>query len=85
MFNCATRNIEKYLDKPTAVASGNQTYIILLSFLYHKRKEVEKMVTTIRLPDELHQKLKKRAEKRGMTFNGYLLEILWRKADEKEE
>lgn len=35
------------------------------------------MVTTIRLPDELHKKLKEEAERRGMTFNGYLLGILW--------
>ena len=33
--------------------------------------------TTLRLPDELHKLLKKEAEKRGMTFNGYLLGILW--------
>lgn len=33
--------------------------------------------TTIRLPDELHKLLKAEAEKRGMTFNGYLLGILW--------
>ena len=31
------------------------------------------MVTTIRLPDELHKALKAEAEKRGLTFN------LWKK------
>lgn len=35
------------------------------------------MVTTIRLPDELHRKLKAEAEKRGMTLNGYLISVLW--------
>lgn len=35
------------------------------------------MVTTIRIPDELHKKLKEEAEKKGMTFNGYVLGILW--------
>lgn len=33
--------------------------------------------TTIRLPEELHKKLKEEAEKKGMTFNGYILGILW--------
>lgn len=35
------------------------------------------VTTTIRLPEELHRELKKKAEKKGMTFNGYLLGILW--------
>lgn len=35
------------------------------------------MVTTIRLPDELHKALKAEAEKRGLTFNAYLISILW--------
>lgn len=35
------------------------------------------MVTTIRIPDDLHKRLKAEAEKRGMTFNGYLLVVLW--------
>lgn len=35
------------------------------------------MVTTIRIPDNLHKRLKVEAEKRGMTFNGYLLSMLW--------
>lgn len=35
------------------------------------------MVTTIRLPEELHKKLKKEADKRGMTLNSYLISILW--------
>lgn len=36
------------------------------------------MVTTIRLPEELHSKLKRNAKKQGMTFNGYVLSILWK-------
>ena len=35
------------------------------------------VTTTIRLPEELHRKLKEEAEKRGMTLNGYLLGVLW--------
>lgn len=35
------------------------------------------VVTTIRLPKELHKKLKAAAEKQGMTLNGYLLSVLW--------
>lgn len=37
----------------------------------------EGMVTTIRLPDELHGKLKAQAERKGMTFNAYLISVLW--------
>ncbi len=36
------------------------------------------IVTTIRLPRELHRKLKEEAEKQGMTFNGFVLSLLWR-------
>ncbi len=35
------------------------------------------MVTTIRLPDELHEKLKSQAGQKGMTFNAYILSLLW--------
>ena len=41
------------------------------------------ITTTIRLPEELHRKLKEEAEKKGMTFNGYLLGILWVGVKEK--
>ena len=44
--------------------------------LISKRKEDE-MVTTIRLPEELHKKLKREAEQKGMTFNAYVLMLLW--------
>lgn len=36
------------------------------------------MVTTVRFPDELHQMLKAAAQKQGMSYNAYLLSILWR-------
>lgn len=39
--------------------------------------------TTIRLPKELHRKLKKKAKKRGMSFNGYVVNCLFAK-EEKE-
>lgn len=35
------------------------------------------MVTTIRLTDELHNKLKREAKKKGMSFNAYVISILW--------
>lgn len=35
------------------------------------------MVTTVRFPDELHKRLKQEADKRGMTFNAYIISILW--------
>ena len=36
--------------------------------------------TTIRLPLELHRKLKEEAEKKGLTLNAYILGILWESA-----
>ena len=35
------------------------------------------MVTTIRLPEELHRKLKEEARQKGMTLNAYIISILW--------
>lgn len=43
------------------------------------------MVTTIRLPDELHKRVKKEAEKRGLTLNAYVIGILWDVLKPKEE
>ena len=34
--------------------------------------------TTLRLPEELHAALKAEAKNKGMTFNGYVLSILWK-------
>lgn len=34
--------------------------------------------TTIRLPNELHEKLKKLAKKKGQTLNGFILSVLWK-------
>lgn len=42
------------------------------------------MVTTVRLPEELHKKLKAEARRKGMTANALLLTILW-EAVKKEE
>ena len=38
------------------------------------------MVTTIRMPDDLHGLLKQQAEQKGMTMNGYLVSVLWQQA-----
>lgn len=43
------------------------------------------MVTTIRLPDELHKRVKKEAEKRGLTLNAYVIGILWDALKTEEE
>ena len=42
------------------------------------------MVTTIRLPDELHKQLKTEAEVKGITFNAYVLMILWKEVKNDE-
>lgn len=35
------------------------------------------MVTTIRIPDDLHKRLKEEAEKRGLTVNAIVILALW--------
>lgn len=35
------------------------------------------MVTTIRIPDDLHKRLKEEAEKRGLTVNAIVTLALW--------
>lgn len=35
------------------------------------------MVTTIRLPEQLHEQLKEEAKKKGITLNAYIISILW--------
>lgn len=42
------------------------------------------MVTTIRLPEGLHEKLKAEARHKGMTLNALILSMLW-EAVKKEE
>ena len=33
--------------------------------------------TTIRLPEELHKKLKRLADEEGLTLNAYIISVLW--------
>lgn len=33
--------------------------------------------TTIRMPKELYQRLKNEAKRRGMSLNGYIINLLW--------
>ncbi len=35
------------------------------------------MQTTIRMPEELYEKLKAKAKERGVTVNGLFVSILW--------
>lgn len=34
--------------------------------------------TTIRIPKELHQKLKEQAKKKGLTINALIVQTLWK-------
>ena len=42
-----------------------------------KRKEYRMIQTTIRIPTELHTKLKELAKKRGLTVNALIIQALW--------
>lgn len=43
------------------------------------------MVTTIRLPDTLHEALKAKAEEKGLTVNAYLIGVLWAAVEGEKE
>lgn len=43
-----------------------------------KRKEYRMIQTTIRIPTELHVKLKELAKKRGLTVNALIIQALWK-------
>lgn len=36
--------------------------------------------TTLRLPDNLHKRLKEEAERRGLTLNAYVIGVLWKES-----
>ena len=39
---------------------------------------MEKVQTTIRLPSELKKQLELEADKRGLSFNGLIIDYLWK-------
>lgn len=41
------------------------------------------MQTTIRLPDELHKKLKELAKRKGLTVNAFIIQKLWKQIEEE--
>ena len=43
------------------------------------------MVMTIRLPEELHRRIRHESEKRGLTMNAYILNVLWKEAEDLTE
>lgn len=40
--------------------------------------------TTVRLPDELYQRLKKEAREKGLSMNAYAISLLWQYTETKE-
>lgn len=40
--------------------------------------------TTIRLPEKLHEQLKREAEQKGMTLNAYVIGVLWDRKEKNE-
>ncbi len=43
-----------------------------------KRKEYRMIQTTIRIPVELHKRLKELAKKKGLTVNALIVQALWK-------
>lgn len=40
---------------------------------------------TIRIPQDMHQKLQKEAARRGLSLNAYIVTCLWVAVDEEEK
>lgn len=49
-----------------------------LSLWYQNERRAEMIQTTIRIPTELHQKLKELAKKKGLTINALIVQALWK-------
>lgn len=49
-----------------------------LSLWYQNERRAEMIQTTIRIPKELHQKLKELAKKKGLTINALIVQALWK-------
>ena len=48
-----------------------------VSLWYQNERRAEMIQTTIRIPTELHTKLKELAKKRGLTVNALIIQALW--------
>ena len=48
-----------------------------------KNSKVDKEQITIRLPSELKHKLQQQADKLGISFNGIIVDYLWRGLESK--
>lgn len=48
-----------------------------VSLWYQNERRAEMIQTTIRIPTELHVKLKELAKKRGLTVNALIIQALW--------
>ena len=69
--------LAKKVDKPRALQHKEnlgKSRIIMIP----KRKEYRMIQTTIRIPKELHQKLKELAKKKGLTVNALIVQALWK-------
>ena len=49
-----------------------------VSLWYQNERRAEMIQTTIRIPTELHVKLKELAKKRGLTVNALIIQALWK-------
>ena len=49
-----------------------------VSLCYQNERRAKMIQTTIRIPTELHVKLKELAKKRGLTVNALIIQALWK-------
>lgn len=71
--------MSKLVDKPLTLSRTGKPLLFCYHFHITKEKGGGRMVqTTIRLPKELHTRLRKLAKSRGMTLNGFIVSVLWK-------
>lgn len=49
-----------------------------VSLWYQNERRAEMIQTTIRIPVELHKRLKELAKKKGLTVNALIVQALWK-------
>ena len=73
LFNLRSKKV----DKPRAYSTRESLELSRIILISNERSK-GMVQTTIRIPTELHAKLKELAKKRGLTVNALIIQALWK-------